>query len=164
MIEVQVTDKMLMNARDKATAMGHLHNSIMSGAGNLTGFVGEEVVRAVLGGVEENTYEYDIVLEDGTRVEVKSKLTSVEPKPHYECSISKFNTKQDCDYYAFVRVHNSYSKAWFLGVYKKDEYMRDAVFMKKGDVDPSNNFKVRADCYNLPISRLQLNVKEQVQQ
>lgn len=163
MIEVQVTDAMLMSARDKATELGHLNNSIMSGAGNLTGFVGEEVARAVLGGKEENTYEYDIMLEDGTRVEVKSKLTSVEPKPHYECTISKYNTKQDCDYYAFVRVHNSYSKAWFLGVYKKDEYMRDARYMKKGDVDPSNNYTVRADCYNLPISQLKPNVQERVQ-
>jgi hypothetical protein len=30
----------------------------------------------------------------------------------------------------------------------------DATFMKKGDVDPSNNFTVRADCYNLRIDKL----------
>jgi hypothetical protein len=26
--------------------------------------------------------------------------------------------------------------------------------MKKGDVDPDNNFKVRADCHNLSYSEL----------
>ena len=37
----------------------------------------------------------------------------------------------------------------------KDEYFKKATFLKKGDVDPSNNYTVRADCYNLKINELQ---------
>ena len=37
----------------------------------------------------------------------------------------------------------------------KDEYFKKASFLKKGDVDPSNNYTVRADCYNIKINELQ---------
>jgi hypothetical protein len=40
-------------------------------------------------------------------------------------------------------------------VYKKDEYYKNAVALKKGEIDPSNNFTVKADCYNIKISDLQ---------
>jgi hypothetical protein len=40
-------------------------------------------------------------------------------------------------------------------VYKKDDYYRDAVALKKGEIDPTNNFTVKADCYNVKISALQ---------
>ena len=43
---------------------------------------------------------------------------------------------------------------WFLGSMGHDEYYNKATFLKKGDVDPSNNFTVRADCYNLKIEEL----------
>ena len=38
--------------------------------------------------------------------------------------------------------------------YNKSDYFDDAKFLKKGQVDPDNNFKVKADCYNLPINKL----------
>ena len=31
--------------------------------------------------------DYDLVLDDGTTVEVKTKKTTVEPKKYYECSV-----------------------------------------------------------------------------
>ena len=36
----------------------------------------------------------------------------------------------------------------------KIDYLKRATFLKKGEVDPSNNWKVRTDCYNLPINEL----------
>ena len=36
----------------------------------------------------------------------------------------------------------------------KEEYFNKATFLKKGDIDPSNNYTVKADCYNVPISEL----------
>lgn len=159
MIEVIITDEMMSNARRKAAEMGEIKNSILFGNGNLTGFVGEEVARHVINNagfhaVERNTYDYDIVVNGFTTVDVKTKSTSVEPKPHYSCSIASLNTKQLCDYYAFVRVKKDFTKAWWCGVYSKADYMKDAVFMKKGDLDTDNQYVVRSDCYNLPISAL----------
>ena len=154
MIEIAVTADMLINARDKAASLGKLYNSITSGAGNIAGFIGEDIAHQVLGGVLQNTYDYDLVLANGTTVDVKTKQTSAVPLPHYECSVANLNTKQACDYYCFVRVKNDFTVGWYLGVYNKLAYLNDSVFMKKGTIDPTNNYVVKSDCYNLKISQL----------
>jgi hypothetical protein len=154
-IEVQVTDEQLIEARKQAVEMGKLHNSITRGQGNVAGFVGEIITAEILNGVQENTFDYDIFLpKTGKTVDVKTKRTSVAPLPHYECSVAKLNTNQNCDFYAFVRVKNDYSTAWFLGMVPKVMYYEMAVFRKKGDLDPDNGYIVKSDCYNLPIKDL----------
>jgi len=154
MLEVNITDKMLLAARAKATEMGRLNNSILRGGGSVAGFLGEQIVLSVLGGAWKNSYDYDIVLDSGEKIEVKTKQTSATPKPFYDCSISNYNTKQKCDIYAFTRVLNDFSKGWFLGMLTKENYFDKATFLKKGQIDPANNYTVRADCYNVPISEL----------
>ena len=154
MEEIKVTDEMLLSARDKASEMGRLHNSITRGAGNLAGFIGEEIAKVVLGGTLSNTYNYDLILDNGKTVDVKTKQTSVAPLETYDCSIAAFNTKQDCDYYCFVRVKNDFTVGWYLGVYEKQKYLEEASFMKKGYLDPSNGYVVKSDCYNLKINQL----------
>ena len=93
-------------------------------------------------------------MANGKKIDVKTKQTSVAPLLDYDCSVSNFNTKQECDAYAFVRVKNDFTVGWYLGSMDKKEYFEKAVFMKKGDVDTSNNYTVRADCYNLKIKQL----------
>ena len=155
MQEVKITKLMKEIAIEKAKSLPSLNNSIMQGQGNYVGFLGEEVAKEVLGCSSKNTYDYDLVLPNGKTVDVKTKKTGFKPKPHYECSVASYNTKQSCDYYAFVRVNDETDTAWFLGVYKKESYYQDAKLLKKGEIDPSNNFTVKADCYNLPISALE---------
>ena len=154
MIEVVITGDMLVTARDKAAEMGRLRNSITNGAGNIAGFIGEAIAQQVMGGVLTNTYDYDLILCNGKTVDVKTKQTSVKPLLTYECSIAGLNTTQECDYYAFVRVKNDFSVGWYLGVYEKQQYILDSVFMKKGIIDPDNGYVVKSDCYNLPIHQL----------
>lgn len=154
MIEVVVTGDMLVEARDKAAEMGRLRNSITNGAGNIAGFIGEAIAQQVMGGVLTNTYDYDLVLHNGKTVDVKTKLTSVKPLLTYDCSIAGLNTTQECDYYAFVRVKNDLSVGWYLGVYKKQQYMLDSTFMQKGTIDKANGYVVKSDCYNLKINQL----------
>jgi hypothetical protein len=158
MQEIQVTPEMVIRAMEKSKEMGRLHNSITLGQGNIAGFIGEQVALHVLGGKEHNTYDYDLVTDAGFRVDVKTKRTSVTPKESYECSVAELNTKQECDYYAFVRVHNDMHTAWFLGVYPKEDYFKAATFLEKGQVDPSNNFTVKSDCYNIAISELKVGI------
>ena len=155
MQSVKITDDMLLRAKHKAEAMGELNNSITKGQGNLAGFVGEEIAQLVLGGTLVNTYDYDLVLDNGKTVDVKSKRTTAVPKSYYECSVAAFNVKQQCDYYAFVRVLEGFSYGGFLGVYPKELYFQKARLLKKGDVDPTNNYTVKADCYNMRIYELQ---------
>ena len=154
MIAVVVTPEMLIEARDKAAEMGQLYNSILRGAGNIAGFIGESIAQQVLGGDLTNTYDYDLVLPNGLKIDVKTKQTGYVPLESYDCSIAALNTKQDCDYYAFVRVKTDFTIGWYLGVYEKKQYILDAIYMKKGDVDPSNGYVVKTDCYNIKISQL----------
>ena len=56
MIEVEITDEMVVNARKKAREMGLLKNSIRRGQGAVTGFIGEQIAVKVLGGEWSNTY------------------------------------------------------------------------------------------------------------
>jgi len=154
--EIEITESMLNGAQTKADQMGVLNNSITSGAGNIVGFIGETIALSILGGDQDNTFNHDVTTIDGKKIEVKCKKQTSDypPLEHYDCSVAAYNTQQNCDYYAFTRVNKDFTKGWFLGVYPKDKYFTDAVFFKKGDIDPSNNYTVRADCYNLPINKL----------
>tara|TARA_R100001377_G_scaffold12141_1_gene6119 strand:+ start:421 stop:900 length:480 start_codon:yes stop_codon:yes gene_type:complete len=154
MIEVEITDDMMNAARKKAQEMGLLNNSILRSAGSVAGFLGEQVVLSIVGGEWANTYDYDLISDKGNKIDVKTKQTTVKPLPYYAASVANFNTKQMCDYYAFVRVHKNFSTAWYMGAMPKQKYYELSTFMKKGDVDPDNNFKVRADCHNLSYSEL----------
>jgi hypothetical protein len=154
MIEVTVTDEMLLEGRRCAAEIGKLRNSIERGGGNLAGCIGEILVRETLGYEKDSTFDYDLRDKEGFTIDVKTKRTSVKPKPEYDCSVAAFNTKQKCDKYTFVRVLNDLTKGWILGEMTKEEYFDKARFMKKGKVDPSNGFRVKADCYNVAIQDL----------
>jgi hypothetical protein len=154
MLEVKITEGHLKRAKMLDSSMGTLRNSITNGEGNLSGFLGEVIVGEILKARHDNTYDYDLVLSTGETVDVKTKRTNFPPKYGYDCSVAAFNTKQKCDYYAFVRVKNDLTTAWVLGFYPKQLYFEHAKFHRKGEFDESNKFTFKADCYNLPISGL----------
>ena len=157
MIEVQITNSMREIAHDMSSEMGILSRSITRGQGNVYGFLGELVALDILGGIHQNTMDYDILV-DGSKIDVKTKKTTVKPKPDYDCSVADLTRKQNCDYYAFVRVLSDQSVGWFLGVKKAEQYFTDARYIKKGDYDNSNGFTARANCYNMPISALDVDL------
>lgn len=154
MIELEISPDILLKAKLKADELGSLKKSFLNGKGNLTGFLGEALAQSFIGGREENTFEYDIISPSGHTIDVKSKKTAVKPLPHYECSIPAYS-HQKCDFYFFVRIEKNTSVGWILGYKESSEYFKEATFLKKGTVDPSNNFVLQIDSYNLPISNLQ---------
>lgn len=158
MIEVAITDEMIRYAWAKSRDMGKLKNSITSGDGNLSGFIGEYIANQIIKGTIVNTLDYDIITEDGVKYDVKTKRCTSEPMPYYECSVAATNVIQDCDKYAFVRVEyidNKYTRAWYLGSIDKKEYFSKARKLRKGQRDGDNWFVVKADCYNLKIEDLE---------
>ena len=146
---------MINKAKAKANQMGTIKNSITKGQGNIAGFIGEEIVLNYLNEKDNNSYDYDLILKDGRKVDVKTKRTTVKPRTNYDCSVAAFNTKQKCDVYIFCRILNDLSKGWILGYKDKEDYFNEARFMKKNEIDPANNFRVRADCYNVAIEDLE---------
>lgn len=140
----------------------HLNNSILEGEGMLAGLLGEELVRDYYGFIQssgEAIFHYDLL--DPVilgKVEVKTKRCTSAPKDHYNCSIAASNATQQCDYYAFVRVLNDFSRAWILGFMPKDDFFAGALFFKRGQIDPSGfgGWRFKWDCFNLPIKDLLL--------
>lgn len=151
--EVEITDEMIGRATIKAEKMGVLRNSITKGAKNVLAFIGEEIVNHYIKGEISNTYDWDIKFGDKL-LEVKSKDTTVYPKRMYEVSVADLNTKQKCDFYVFTRILADFSVGWILGFMPKREYLEKARRITKGDIDGSNNFEVREDCWNMYISDL----------
>jgi hypothetical protein len=147
------TKKQKDKARELAKEMGHIRNSITKGEGNFAGFLAEVVVADMLGVKRSPTKDYDLTLDDGRTVDVKTKRTTVAPKPYYDCSIAATSTHQDCDMYIFTRYIEG-GALYVLGDCSKDDYFNRARLLKRGDKDGDNGFVVRADCYNLPISEL----------
>ena len=151
---VSVEAEWIDNASSKAQSLGVLNNSISKGKGNLIGFVGEYAVLSFIkDGHLSNTYEYDIITPTST-IDVKTKGCSSVPLDHYVCSIAAYNTKQKCSHYAFVRMFYDFEKCWVLGWIEKEKYFDEAKFLKQGEEDGDNGYIVKADCYNLPIKKL----------
>lgn len=162
-IEIDITDEMFARAKTKADEMGALRNSIRNGQGNLAGFLGEEVVLTAWGCAEsQNTYQHDVTFE-GVTFEVKSKDRTVPPRLDYMASVANYNPRQRADFYVFtslVRPNKDdrlfFTKGYVIGIMSKEDYLRQATFMKKGQIDPTDprGWTIKADCYNLAYQHL----------
>ena len=143
-------------AEKKGRELGLLKNSITKGKSNVWGMLGEIVVAEFTKSKIVNNRHYDLLTQDGKKIEVKTKKTKLKhkPKPHFECSVCDHNSKQQCDYYVFVRVSTTCNKAWICGQISRKQFFKVARFFKKGDTDPRNNYKVHASCWNISISEL----------
>lgn len=155
MIKINITKEMIEECKEKANEIGKLKNSITQGEGNLSGILGEYITHQYLpNSIWKNTYDYDLI-EDDKKIDVKTKRCGSHPRTFYECSIAETSLHQNCDEYIFVRVLNDMSKAWLLGRMNRKKYFDKAIYMKKGDIDTSNNYTVKANCYNLQIKELE---------
>jgi hypothetical protein len=161
MIELQITKESIAEAK-KLYDFGILNNSYTQGQGNKCGALGEVLVRQYYNGKQENTYDYDLVINT-KKIDVKTKRFNARltPTMKWTASLFDFNTKQKCDYYCFVGVADDYKKAYIYGFIAKDKFYKTAIFRKKGDVDPNGSSKwtFRADSYSTTISELDLNLK-----
>jgi len=166
------SQEMIESAKLKATSLGSINNSILKGAGNLAGYLGEEALALYIDAdiVSNNRgldkYNHDLLLQDGNRIEVKTKRRTVSPQPHYDVSVAKTSKHQQPDIYAFIslefekatkthpRKYYGLKKIWLCGYMPSREYWDRATLWESGKVDKTNNFKTHVDMYNLAISDL----------
>ena len=159
MIRVQITPEQVQRASE-LYSFGALKDSITKGKSNIYGALGEVIVHDYLKGKGKNVkivgdVNFDIV-SNGKKIDVKTKRTSVPPIQSFNCSVAAYNTRQECDYYVFVRVMEDQSEAWIVGYTGKEEFYKRAKFYRKGQADPVlPAWKFTADCYNLEIGKLQ---------
>lgn len=149
MKELVVSQAMYDSAEKLAKAQGVLKGSIRRGAGNIYGYLGEELFLKQYPNSERvNTMDYDFIL-NGLKIDVKTKMTTVEPLPEYEGSVTKMSKKQACDIYFFCRVHKDTRKGWVIGWEYAEKFFKKAYLKKKGDKDKSNGNVCKRTCWNI---------------
>ncbi len=168
-ITLPVSDLIRQKAYEFANPLGENYNQKTIRKDNIgrhVGFIGELMTLKYLhnNGIiydwqnfdpKKPNYNFDINI-NGIKVDIKTKDRTVDPKLNYDCSIAGYS-KQHCDYYVFIsltRADTSYHTAHILGYMPHDEYYEKSKAWKKGDIDPSNGWKVSIDCFNLPIQNL----------
>lgn len=153
MVEIIINEDVLDRA-EKHYSFKKLRGSITSGESNYFGAVGEIITFDYFKefAIQKNTYDYDLIIK-GRTVDVKTKRTSVPPRPDFLCSVSAFNIKQACDFYFFCRVSERLDKAYLLGYLSKERFFELAKFKKYGELDV-DGWEFKDDCYNVEISQL----------
>ena len=124
-------------------------------AGAPVGYMGQILFAEHVKGDDVDEFNFDVV-KNGIRYEVKSKNCTSKPRENYICSVANANAEQKCDYYVFVRVLKDFSKAWILGQKSPEAFKKEAMFWKKGQLDPTDDrgYIVKTDSYNLEINKL----------
>jgi len=153
MKEYEITQDMIAESVRMSKDMGVLNGSLLNGQGNAWGFLGEIVAAKELNAEHKNTYDYDLVMADGSTIDVKTQRVSSVPRPQFQCNVNEPSIKQKCDYYAFVRVHSDLEVAWYLGKMKKEDFLDKSTYRKKGSA--TTNFIFKFNCYSITIEELE---------
>lgn len=151
MIELKIHDDEIMRAKYRDQLMGVLPSSRECGAGNVCGFIGEELVLRHCGGISVDNFDYDLLISE-LKADVKSKAVSSIPKPDYLCSVMEYQLNNDCDIYIFTRINISKKTGWILGWIPKQDLITNGIRFKAGDKDGS--FTVKEDCISIDIASL----------
>ena len=150
--QIPITQAMYDRAHTLAEQQGRLKGSIRFGAGNIYGYLGEELFMAAYDCKRVNDFEHDFVINrfgNDIRVDVKTKMTTVEPKPEYEASVTKMPHQQLTNMYFFCRVHKDTRKGWLIGWQWSDVFFKEAYLKTKGDKDTSNGNICKRTCWNI---------------
>ena len=177
MIELPFDKEMIARSKQKAMSLGYINNSILKGAGNLAGYLGEEALAPYVDAeiVSNNRgldkYNYDLLVQ-AQRVEVKTKRRTVAPRPNYDVSVAETSSHQRPDIYAFIslefdRVTKTHpkqyyglKKIWLCGFMPANEFWERSELWEKGKIDKTNNFKTHVNMYNLSVRDLYTNISE----
>ena len=142
----KITPEQLEKANHRNT-FGKLKNSITNGEGNYLGSVGEVVLIDYYKnkGVkveDEQNYDYDFKIND-FKIDVKTQSIKYkyEPKQNYTCHIPNFNTKQDCDFYAFMFINLETNDAYCKGMIRKKDWKLVSKLKKQGEMGHVKPFK-----------------------
>lgn len=178
MIKLKFDTSMLERSKEKALFLGSINNSILKGAGNLAGYLGEEALAPHIGAeiVSNNRgldkYNHDLLMPTGQRIEVKTKRRTVAPRGYYDVSVAKTSKHQQPDIYAFISIefqratkehpkrYYGIKNIWLCGFMSAEEYWVKSTLWKKGKIDKRNSFKTHVDMYNLEIENLHRNIAE----
>lgn len=153
-------------AQARADATPELRRSMRGAEGNEVGAMGELIAMRYLdmAGVlylDEGKVNHDLRTAHGT-MDVKTKERTVEPRPHYDCTVPDYvGDAQQPDWYLFVSLLSDgspgcgrFKRGWVLGTIRRELFYEVASEWKPENVDVSNGWKPTIKCWNAPVSAL----------
>lgn len=159
-IQLPVTPDMVDVAQARADGIGTRRNSIRSSNGNWIGVIGEVALASAWGGQVVDSYDYDVLLPNGMRVEVKTKERTVTPEWSYNATVAAANISQECDIYAFMSVIRNPLTVHLCGWVTPKEFYERAKCYLQGEREPGTPFTFTADCWNLRYAALHPNLSD----
>ncbi len=127
------------------------------------GYIGQWSACDLLGAEMVDRRHYDFLYR-GFECEVKTISCSTGPMDDWLATVNSSSlegqTRQNADYYIFVRIHKDETRGWLLGHYEADAFFRDGRFVPKGEVAFTTRrgedfVHHKAHSTVLPVARLQ---------
>ena len=149
---------MIETAKKRASTLPNSKSAFMDHERHVVGFLGEEIFKktfpTAVTSKDIDVYDYDFILYT-KKIEIKTKMVTSAPKPHYECSVyTYFN--QDPDFYFFCRVikkDDTYPYGWLLGYIDTKTFHKHSKLISKGQKQ-TNGFTARTNTWNIYINQL----------
>lgn len=158
-LSVPVAGAQVEEARARAKALGALQRSIRRGRGNVIGYLGQIAARDSLGMREADLRSFDLIADDGRRIEVKTAACTARPQYHYACNVALTSFKhQRPDAFLFVRVlsraHQPITEAFLLGWISADRFEQISRRVKLAEQDHRNRWRASAACQQVLVNEL----------
>lgn len=133
MIRISLPPEVQKAIKVKAANRGVLNSrTMLGGAGNETGFAGEEAFKilakhrgATLTHVPDSR-DFDFIV-NGKKVDVKTRASTATPRNDWDCKVPDYSLKaQKCDGYVFAVAHPSLAYVTILGYTSKENFRSKA--------------------------------------
>lgn len=168
MLDMEITPRMRGLAKEWAADQVRAGRysasaSILDGEGCLAGVMGEILAVTLIPGTSyHSTTQFDLVLPNRLKADVKSKRRTVPPQPHQNASVCEKNLTQLCDLYLFVSLlsppdkPNRFTHGWLVGWMPKRQFLASAFRLRKGELEPGSRppFHASESCRNIRHEKL----------
>ena len=122
----------------------------------MAGFLGEVAVNKYLPRskyVGDKVYTYDVTYRR-YRVEVKSKVCSTAPEPHYNAFVNgRPGMVPEADIFFFTRVRKDFQRVYLVGWLPAPTFLDEAQFVMGGETSPGG-YTYKLSGLNIAISEL----------
>lgn len=130
------------------------------------GDLGEYVFKSFLSsrGVDKGNYHWiledaagkaDFVMNDGSKLDVKTVKRKVQVQPNYTAQITAQHLSEDVHHYFFMSYQNVTRKMTLLGGITKEEFKKHAIYYGEGS-RVHNNYIIRKghEIFNISVAKL----------
>lgn len=158
-----ITPELLAKAKAWSDFKGNTRSIRTDGGNLIVGDIGEIVFQENYPDakrISDQDQEADFILK-GLRIDVKTKETTVIPRPEYEVTIPADQSHFNTDYYYFYYINKTTQTIHPVGWISKADFFRKAKFQTKGtafnSVDKTKQWTISKDCYTLRIAEINTN-------